>query len=156
MKNIKLNFKFKANKIKKIQRWAYLGVILLTLIFLTQLGLFLYTNVFLALKQIDKITIIQSKVADQTIDMKTFKKVIKTLNNKKQGCILDKINDPFYPQNKPIVINSIKKATSSQEKDNNVIKQSEKKESATTSLSNQINGSKNIPPQSLDNIRPKH
>ncbi len=105
MKKINFSLKFKFNKLKKVQRWAYLSVILLALIIIFQLGLFLYTNVFLAIRQIDRITIIQSKVAEQTIDMAKFKQVMKTINNKNKGCELDQIKDPFYPQNKTVFFN---------------------------------------------------
>lgn len=69
-------------KLEKIGPVVCLGITIFCLLSFILMSLFLYNNFYSAISKTKKILILQEKVANETIDIDKFNKIIENLNKK--------------------------------------------------------------------------
>lgn len=89
---IKYNFKFTPRKIIKL---FYIVIIIIGIIILIYLSSFLYTNLYQAITQTEKIIHLQKKVVVQIININKFNKVIKKIEAKTKPHQKKQLNNLF-------------------------------------------------------------
>jgi len=67
---------------KKIMRWFYISISVLTLIFLACISVFLYKNFYQIITQSEEILLLRQKVVIETVDMDIFEEVIEKIEKK--------------------------------------------------------------------------